>query len=124
MLAVLAPGAYAQSPASPAAAPAPSSGPFVTPPASASPSAAPAPQAVSATPPAKREISSGAAAMLARVAPAYSPPKPVAAKPDSGDTDDSTEDNDQPRNHIIRLPKFIVHEQQPPIFREKDLYDK
>jgi hypothetical protein len=62
--------------------------------------------------------------MLAQVAPTYNPPKPVAAKPDTGDTDDSNDDNEQPRNHIVRLPKYVVHDQAPPIFRERDLYSK
>lgn len=69
-----------------------------------------------------RQISSGTAALLAQGMPAYNPPKPQPPPKPDADSDDDNED--QPRNHIIHLPKYIVHEQRPPIFRERDLYDK
>jgi hypothetical protein len=121
ILTALASGVCAQNAPS-AAAPAASNGPFVTPIPSVSSSAAPA---ATPPPPANRQISSGTAALLAQSVPTYHPPPAAPVeKPNLGDTDDSTEDNEQPENHVIRLPKYIVHEQQPPIFREKDLYDK
>lgn len=125
LILALAPAALAQKSPGPAA-PAPPPAPFLAAPAaapSATPAAAPGPSAGPAQPVENRQISAGAAALLAQVAPAYNPPKPQPPpKPDAADDDD--DDSEQPRNHIIRLPKFIVHEQAPPIFREKDLYDK
>lgn len=37
---------------------------------------------------------------------------------------DPNDQGDQPRNKIIRLPKYVVHGERPPIFREKDLNTK
>jgi len=46
------------------------------------------------------------------------PPKPAEAPaPDHEDADD-------PKNGIVRLPSYIVQEQRPPVFRERDIYTK
>src|SRR5690606_20099473 len=29
---------------------------------------------------------------------------------------------DKPRNQIIRLPEYVVREEKPPVFRERDIY--
>lgn len=108
-LLLLAPGAGAQS-APPAAVPPPalksdSAGP---------PAPAPAPRR-------PRAISAEAAAALAATAPKYSPPpKPPEKKPDEELPD--LREIDKPKNTIIRLPKFVVQEPKPPVFRERDIY--
>jgi hypothetical protein len=63
---------------------------------------------------------------LPRYAP---PPKPEPKKPSSdveGEEEAEPEDRplapDQPRNKIIRLPRYIVEGDRPPVFRERDLY--
>jgi len=33
-------------------------------------------------------------------------------------------DADEPRNGIVRLPSYIVQEQRPPVFRDRDIYTK
>lgn len=65
--------------------------------------------------------SSYLAAMLAAGMPKYSPPKPPPKNPEAG-VDLRT--IDRPKNEIIRLPKFVVHGERPPVFRERDLYTK
>lgn len=57
--------------------------------------------------------------MLSAGMPHWSPPPPPAPAPKPKAED---EPEDQPRNHIVRLPKYMVHAPPPPIFREKDLY--
>jgi hypothetical protein len=47
--------------------------------------------------------------------PKYAPPKPVAPKADD------PADADKPKNGIIRLPKYVVHDSTPPIFTKKDV---
>lgn len=73
--------------------------------------------------PAPRAISSDVAAQLAASRPKFSPvappppPKPESELPDLRETD-------KPKNTIVRLPKFVVQEERPPIFRERDIYTK
>ena len=31
-------------------------------------------------------------------------------------------DVDKPKNEIPRLPKYVVHERRPPVFRERDVF--
>ena len=112
-----APGALAQNaaPASPAAASSPVLAPTATAP------AAPSSRRT-------RAISGDAAAALAAFAPKYEPPppppppKPVEAKPEEEPSD--LREVDKPRNSIVRLPKYIVQEKKPPIFRERDINTK
>ncbi|MCB1105205.1 MAG: hypothetical protein H7A44_04940 [Opitutaceae bacterium] len=65
-----------------------------------------------------RAISPEVAAALAAGMPKYNPPKPVEK---SGEDIDMRE-VDKPRNQIIRLPEYVVREEKPPVFRERDIY--
>lgn len=78
--------------------------------------------AATAAPPHERLISSGVAAALAAHMPKYTPPKPVEKTPEEDLPD--MRDIDKPKNTIVRLPKFIVREPKPPIFRERDINTK
>ncbi|PAW64877.1 MAG: hypothetical protein B9S34_11880 [Opitutia bacterium Tous-C1TDCM] len=81
--------------------------------ASAQPAPPPAPRR-------NRAISGEVAAALAAAAPKYTPPppkpepKPEAEQPDLRETD-------KPKNGIVRLPKYVVQEAKPPVFRERDI---
>lgn len=68
----------------------------------------------------ERAISSGVAAALADRMPKYSPPP----KPNPEDEEVDLRDVDKPRNGIIRLPKYTVQEKKPPVFRERDLFNR
>lgn len=50
----------------------------------------------------------------------YNPPPPP--KPAEEDVD--LRDIDKPRNGIIRLPKYVVEGQRPPVFNNRNLYSK
>jgi hypothetical protein len=66
-----------------------------------------------------RTVSSKVAAALSLGMPKFSPPTPTptpAAEPQD------LRDIDKPKNEIHRLPKFVVREARPPIFRERDLF--
>ncbi len=65
-----------------------------------------------------RGISRETAAALS-AAYRYQPPPP---EPED-DEDVDMRDVDKPRNEIIRLPRFLVEEQRPPIFSEQNLYN-
>ncbi len=65
-----------------------------------------------------RSVSPGVAAALAEGFPKYSPPTPT---PTPVAEPQDLRDIDKPKNEIKRLPKYIVRESRPPIFREKDL---
>lgn len=68
-----------------------------------------------------RAISNSLAASLADSMPKYNPPpKPKAEEQEDEDVD--LRDIDKPRNRIIRLPKYVVQEPKPPVFRERDLH--
>ena len=58
--------------------------------------------------------------------PKQEPKKPVAAV--EGEEEAEPEDRplaaDQPRNKIIRLPRYIVEGDRPPVFRERDVYTR
>ncbi len=66
-----------------------------------------------------RVVSEGVAAALAAGMPKYDPPKPTEPKNEE-DLPDLRE-IDKPRNQIIRLPDYVVHEKRPPVFRERDI---
>lgn len=72
--------------------------------------------------PRKRAISSEVAAALAASMPKYNPPPKVEPKPE--DEEQDLREIDKPRNGIIRLPKYIVQDKKPPVFRERDLHTK
>ncbi|MGC4075088.1 MAG: hypothetical protein QM760_21820 [Nibricoccus sp.] len=48
----------------------------------------------------------------------YQPPKPVEPVDDEIDQ----RDVDKPRNEIIRLPKYMVEAERPPVFADRNLY--
>jgi hypothetical protein len=64
--------------------------------------------------------------------PRYAPPPKQAPKKPAADveTEDEAEPEgtpvnpDQPRNKIIRLPRYIVEGDRPPVFRERDVFTK
>lgn len=65
-----------------------------------------------------RSVSPNVAAALSYGLPKYSPPTPTptpAAEPVD------LRDIDKPKNGIKRLPKYVVHESRPPVFRQRDL---
>lgn len=65
-----------------------------------------------------RAISPEVAAALAAGMPKYDPPKPV----EKAEEDIDMREVDKPRNQIIRLPEYVVREEKPPVFRERDIY--
>lgn len=98
-------------------------------------STAPAPALAPAKPPAaadsdaestqpkhERVMSDEVAASLATGMPKFNPPKPVEVKPEEDQPD--LRETDKPKNKIIRLPKYVVKEPKPPVFRERDLRSK
>lgn len=50
----------------------------------------------------------------------YQPPPPP--KPEEEQVD--LRDIDKPRNQIIRLPKYVVESQRPPVFTDRNLYSR
>jgi hypothetical protein len=66
-----------------------------------------------------RTVSSGVAAALSMGMPKFSPPTPT---PVPTPEPDDIKDIDRPKNGIVRLPKYMVRESRPPIFRQRDLY--
>jgi hypothetical protein len=68
-----------------------------------------------------RAISGEAAAALAAAAPKYTPPPP---KPPPKPEEESVDmrEVDKPKNSIVRLPKYIVQEKKPAVFRERDIH--
>jgi hypothetical protein len=65
-----------------------------------------------------RTISAGLAAALSEGMPKYAPPTPTPTPLPDVDM----RDIDKPKNEIKRLPKYVVQESRPPVFRERDLY--
>jgi hypothetical protein len=101
-----------------------------TPPATATTAATAAPSApaASATNVSGKAGATAITAGLPRYAP---PPKPAPKKPaadveteDEAGPDGAPLSPDQPKNKIIRLPRYIVEGDRPPVFRERDLYTK
>jgi hypothetical protein len=61
--------------------------------------------------------------MLSASMPQYAPPPPAPPpKPEVTEDSPDLRDVDKPKNRIIRLPKYTVHAEKPPIFREQDIY--
>ncbi|MBI5693843.1 MAG: hypothetical protein HZC55_27525 [Verrucomicrobia bacterium] len=85
----------------------------------AAPADTPAPS--SSSPRRSRAISGEAAAALAAAAPKYTPPPPKPPpKPEEEMVD--MREVDKPKNAIVRLPKYIVQEKKPAVFRERDIH--
>jgi hypothetical protein len=69
----------------------------------------------------QRVFSKNVAEALAASMPKYNPPKEEEKKPvDNRDM----RDVDKPRNKIIRLPAYVVRQEKPPVFRERDINTK
>ncbi len=102
----------ATSPAQTAPTPLPS--PLAGPAANANP----APEPV--RPKRERRMSSNLASSLSATLPKYNPPP----KPNPEDEDVDLRDVDKPKNGIIRLPKYTVQEKKPPVFRERDIFNR
>jgi len=74
-----------------------------------------------------------ASAITAKL-PKYAPPPPPPPEPEYDETNedpngveiDDPEDTatDRPKNKIIRLPKYVIIGERPPVFRERDVYTK
>jgi len=106
----------------------------VTPSLDSSPAPKPVSAAAETPPPApkrNRAISGDVAAMLASSLPKYTPPPPPPpplteaelAKKAEEDAADLRE-TDKPKNAIVRLEKFVVQEQRPVIFSERQIHTK
>jgi hypothetical protein len=81
----------------------------------------PAENTAPATPRRTRAISGDAAAALAAATPKYTPPPPKPPPKPEEELVDARE-IDKPKNTIVRLPKYIVQEKKPPVFRERDIH--
>ncbi len=68
-----------------------------------------------------RSVSPGVAAALALGMPRYNPPKPT---PTPTGTPVDMREIDKPKNEIKRLPKYVVVESRPPVFRDRDLFTR
>ena len=82
-----------------------------------------APADLSPAPQRERAISPGVAAALAASMPKYAPPPPKPPPVPEEDLPDLRE-TDKPKNTIVRLPKYVVREAKPPIFRDRDINTK
>lgn len=87
----------------------------------AQPAVAPAKDATAAEDraPRARAISSNLAEALAASMPKYNPPPKPAPKEPEEEVD--LREVDKPRNQIIRLPQYVVREQRPPVFTEREI---
>jgi len=66
-----------------------------------------------------RAISNNLAAALAASMPKYNPPPKPAPKEPGEEVD--LREVDKPRNQIIRLPQYVVREEKPPVFTEREI---
>lgn len=69
----------------------------------------------------RRAVSKNVAAALAATMPKYDPPKEEPDREEPAEMQDMRE-VDKPRNKIIRLPEYVVRQDKPPVFRERDIY--
>lgn len=87
-------------------------------------------------------VSAGIAATIQASLPKYQPPPPppppeeekpaptkasVVGNEEMAEevaSDGQTDDTDQPKNKIIRLPRYVVEAARPPIFKESEVYTK
>jgi hypothetical protein len=88
------------------------------PPPASEPSDAPRRPVVDVTGPSERVSRFTAAAVTSGIS--YSPPPPAPAKKSDQPPDDP-HNADNPKNGIVRLPKYIVEGERPPVFRERDI---
>jgi hypothetical protein len=66
-----------------------------------------------------RTVSPGIAAALSEGMPKY---RQVTPTPTPAAEPVDQQDIDHPKNEIKRLPKFVVRESRPPVFRDRDLF--
>jgi hypothetical protein len=71
----------------------------------------------------QRVVSKNVADALAARMPKYNPPEPEPEPTDEEEMQDMRE-VDKPRNKIIRLPEYVVRQDKPQVFRERDIYTK
>ena len=84
-----------------------------------------------AAPKRPRAISGDVATMLAQTMPKYTPPPPPPPAPTAEELAKKAEeeaadlrDTDKPKNQIVRLEKYVVKEERPPIFTEREINTK
>lgn len=83
----------------------------------------PAPTNSAASAPARpRTVSPELVSRLAATAPKFVAPQSIEQAP-NGEPPDLRE-TDRPRNDIVRLPKYLVQEPRPPVFRARDFLDE
>ena len=90
------------------------------PPILATPAVPPEPEPAATAPARPRAISPAIAAQLSAAVPKFDATA-AAAKPAAERAPDLRE-TDKPRNTIIRLPNYVVQEEKPPVFKERELY--
>ena len=71
----------------------------------------------------QRVFSKNVAEALAARMPKYNPPEPEPEPVDEEEMQDMR-DVDKPRNKIIRLPEYVVRQDKPPVFRDRDINTK
>ncbi len=106
----------------PAPSPTPAANPGQVPAADASSvvlAKAPAPMPAADPGDTGRSVSSKIAADLNAGIPRYTPPTPTPVAPPEAE---DMRDIDKPKNAIPRLPKYVVRESRPLVFRNRDLY--
>ncbi len=81
---------------------------------------------VSATPKPRvqRAISPEVAAQLAASRPKFTPVAPPPPPTKSEEELPDMREIDKPKNTIVRLPKYVVQEQRPPVFTEREIHTK
>ena len=85
--------------------------------------ASPSPTEPPANPPAtQRAVSSAMAGTLKSALPKSAFVKPPEKTPAAESAD--LRETDKPRNEIVRLPKYLVIDKKPPVFREQDIYTR
>ncbi len=84
-----------------------------------------------AAPKRPRAISGDVATMLAQSMPKYTPPPPPPPPPTAEELAKKAEEEaadlreiDKPKNQIVRLEKYVVKEERPPIFTERQINTK
>lgn len=80
------------------------------------------------------KMSSSLSASLTASLPKYQPPPPPApaakhVDPAAEETEEAEPEGtplaeDQPKNKIIRLPRYVVEADRPPVFKEQEIYTK
>ena len=104
----------------------PSTPPPAVPAAAAALPAPASPTTTASTPDRPRPVSPAIAAHLAEKMPKFTPPAPAEASPLLTDAKAAPpgadlRETDRPRNTIISLPNYVVLEEKPPAFKERNL---